>query len=670
MKAKILLCSVIGIALFSLYLKTNTTLLPSINNVALVPNSNKLNRNSKSEVITPSKMVNEESSNIACSHYLLPIDDNDSWKKNKQALIKRFFLNLKSNTGEKVLDSIAVKSGVGLYRGRGFRTPLVHAYTTPAFDDGYSSFASIEERELIAEIVKTNNYEKLNKAINSGDIRNNIYLLGEREFLPLFSYLVLTATNKSIKAAEELIQYNIKLTYFDLVIATDMNFPLPLIKQLYNASNLQADKRLNNYNHYTSLAMIALKANALELFTYWVSQGSSLQPDDFSANALDIVVNSYDVLNKETFLSLFKQINTQQFVPNTLGIHEKLMGLLPKDELLIYQKKYNAAEVLFSKQQKLLVKQKVEQLYSQILKNSVDVIVEKNPAHKCFSKLSRHLIEKTFTEELVKKEQPKLPLKKEKTEVLPQMVFNSEEEIKEKYNFENTLESKQAIHLYRQNKMIEALTALQKESTENIDNKEIKETIQATIAEVFKLAHQQQWEQAIQLVEQLDLDLKKEEIYTSLLIAAINSNADFTLIQDFIEQGAILLPNTIYQLVLTDNAVLAYKLLPYGLSLEYINPMNYSILTIAVQHKALSMVNFLIAQNVEIKTSDGYDALDIALLQLGVNSSDLTYVSLLISAGAQIGTSHKQITNKLKYDSFDIYIQLISKHPELLINNE
>ncbi|WP_286270597.1 hypothetical protein [Thalassotalea hakodatensis] len=70
----------------------------------------------------------------------------------------------------------------------------------------------------------------------------------------------------------------------------------------------------------------------------------------------------------------------------------------------------------------------------------------------------------------------------------------------------------------------------------------------------------------------------------------------------------------------------------------------------------------------EVKSSEGYDALDVALLQWGVNNSDLTYVSLLISTGATITISHKQITKKLKYDNFDLYMKVISKYPELLIN--
>lgn len=548
MKVKILICSVV-IVLFFLYypyFKTNTPLLSSINNVTIPAKTSKFAGNNKPESIKTSKNINEGSNNIECRKYLVEFDDNSYWKQNKRALIQQFFLNLESHTGENVLDSIAIKSGVGLYKGRGYRNPLVRPFATPAFDDGSFSFASIEEREFIAEIVKTNNYEKLNKAINSGIIRNNIYLLGEREFLPLFSYLVLTATNKPIPLAEEIVQYDIKLSYYDLVAATEMNFPLYLIKQLYYASNLQADKRLNIHNRYTSLAILALKANAIEAFNFWVSLGSSLQPDNYSANALDILVNSHEFLKEDDFLYLFQQINTQQFAPNTIGIHEKLVNLLPKNELLIYQEKYNATEELFSEQQKLLIKQKVEQLHAQVLKNALKLIVENNPKHQCFSELASNLIEKAFTEEPVRKEQPKLPLKKEKKVIQQQMVFNSEEEIKEKYNFENTLESKQAIHIYRENKMIEALTALQKESNEGTENKEIKEAIQATIAQVFTLAHKQQWEQVVQLVEQLDLGLKVEDIYTSLLIIAINSNADFTIIQSFIEQGALLLPDTIY----------------------------------------------------------------------------------------------------------------------------
>lgn len=113
--------------------------------------------------------------------------------------------------------------------------------------------------------------------------------------------------------------------------------------------------------------------------------------------------------------------------------------------------------------------------------------------------------------------------------------------------------------------------------------------------------------------------------------------------------------------------MLAHKLLPYGLSLEYTNPMNYSVLTIAVQYKALSMVNFLLSQNIKIELTDGYDALDMALLQLSINNPDLTYVSLLITAGAEISASHKKITKNLQFDNFETYMKLISKYPELLV---
>lgn len=229
------------------------------------------------------------------------------------------------------------------------------------------------------------------------------------------------------------------------------------------------------------------------------------------------------------------------------------------------------------------------------------------------------------------------------------------------------LERKRLIAEYRQylslnfaNKFKDEINKIKEEQPEN----------QLTLVKVFELAQQGLWDEAIDLMSSLNIENKVA--MSNLLIVALATKPKFEIYQYLLERGAILPKNTVYMLMLIDNAGLAEKLLPYGLNLlQYVDPRGYTGLMLAVEHNAGSMFNLLIQKGADINgngngngNGNEFDALDIALAKFGINSSDTYFIKALLFNGAEIKLSHKQRVEEIKQTNIGLYLLLLQITPE------
>ena len=284
------------------------------------------------------------------------------------------------------------------------------------------------------------------------------------------------------------------------------------------------------------------------------------------------------------------------------------------------------------------------------------------PKHQCFYVLGKKLTRFSLKNKSRKKSKV-VEKSIEKPNIDPLLTeaknkFSSDYDIEAYLGSKNTLNSKRAIELYRQEKLNKLVSEMKNDS----DIDPIKEEI---LIKIYKLAKQQKWSEAINLLE--NFDIQNDELLNTLIVLAINTNAEFSIIKDFLDKGGKLLPNTISTLIRNDNSTLAKQLMDYGLNINTVDLLGSNSISQAVKNKALSMFMFLIDEGAEINNSSvGYDALDIALMQFTTNKGDLIYIDKLIANGARIELSHKQISAEIRNEKLNYYIELIGRNPELI----
>lgn len=123
--------------------------------------------------------------------------------------------------------------------------------------------------------------------------------------------------------------------------------------------------------------------------------------------------------------------------------------------------------------------------------------------------------------------------------------------------------------------------------------------------------------------------------------------------------------SVMHEVVRRGDVTLARALNRHGLSFSLSNGLGTNAVYTAVSAQQFEMLKYLINEkNISVKPySYGFDPLDEALLNLTKGAMNLRYVSLLLTAGAEIEQSHKEIVFELAANNLDLYLQLISDFP-------
>jgi hypothetical protein len=348
--------------------------------------------------------------------------------------------------------------------------------------------------------------------------------------------------------------------------------------------------------------------------------------------------------------------------PNLDETNRKLKLLLSNEEFHNYKKILGEKSIPQIQMEK--IRDIENDIYENLLRGIVTFNLDSINKHECFSALGKSLI-KTLINNDIKKIEVALDAKSSFKNTVQSSLenankFNSLEEITSFYGSNESLEVKQEIELFKIKQIGELARRIKKDlemSENNIDKQKLMQ-------EILKLANLGRWDEAIRLLN--NISISTQEITNTLLIIAINTDADFYVIKKFIDDGATLLPKMISILIKNNNKKLAYNLLDYGLNINYIDLLGYSTIAQSVKYNSFSMLKFLIDNGAEINSySSGYDALDLALIKLLTYSKDYSYVDILILNGINIKKSHKQLAEKLRKEDFESYIELINRYPSL-----
>jgi hypothetical protein len=562
---------------------------------------------------------------------------------------------------EFILDNASINTGIGLYRGRILRNKP-DSHRLPHYHDGSSKLASYDETLLIDEIIANKNYQKILPEITKNKLRSNIFVADKDGLTYLFSYFLNADRANIDKLIPILVDAGVEIQYADLILVTKLGGSITALELMINASSLKIDKVLSRFGRYTSFVLVALESKNTELASFWIENGSILELDQFSPNAIDLLVKHKSSFNNKQFLQMFYKIMEYNIHPNLDETSRKLKLLLSNEDF------YNYKRILGEKSIPKIQMEEIRDIESDIYKNVLRGIVTFNldsiNKHECFSALGKSLI-KTLSSNDIEKSEVALEAKSSFKNTVQNSLknankFNSIEDITSFYGSNESLEVQQEIELFKIKKIGELASKIKKDlemSENNIDKQEL-------MKEILKLANLGRWDEVISLLN--SISISTQEIANTLLIIAINTDSDFYVIKRFIDDGATLLPEMISILIKNNNIKLAYNLLDYGLTINYIDLMGYSTITQSVKYNSFSMLQFLIDNGAEINSySGGYDALDLALIKLLTYSKDYSYVDILILNGINIKKSHKQLAEKLRNEGFASYVELINRYPSL-----
>lgn len=621
-----------------------------------------------------SEQLDDSDPYIECANTVI-FEHFNKLKPAKIISIKQMLRGLvQQGESEVVLDWLSVTSGLGLDRGRLLRLPSDDFAAIPAYDDANLVVPDLEYYNLLSIAEISGDITPIMKALEKSAFPTNAFYYSNsyRKPLSLFSFLLFISKRDDHSFIEQMIDADITISMADLAYLTQNNYSQEIIKQVYHASNVEVDTVLEYLGNKTSLTIIALENNKLDIASFWLSEGSPSQTDLYSYNAFDLLIEHYSDVETSSFKKFLKQLQQQKLLPTYHGNLLKLQSLVSTETFKNYQKAFNNKLSKLTQVEEDRINQLTEQVHDIVLDKLVSYETTSKPRHKCSWINGRLLASELMSGLLTDLLNFKMAVPKQKISFVQKTVttglaadieqakniYDSPAEIIKHLSIDESLTSKQKVALYR----LDVLKELgRKVSTITEENEEIT----ATLTEIFQLARQGKWQQARSLLNQMNV--VNEEALQTLMFIAISTNADFSFIVSLFKEGASIPENIIYHLIINNNTELTKNLLPYGLKLKFSNPLLFdSPLALAVENRALNMVNLLIEQGSTLSADFGYDALDRALQQINTAEYNFPYVATLLGAGAKIKASHREIVSQLKINNIELYFKLIGRYPQFL----
>ena len=603
-----------------------------------------------------------------CSAFLT-LEDLSLLKPAKIVQIKQVLRSLvEAGESEYMLNSLSYLAGLDQKNSRMLRLPSDDFTIVPRYDDANLIPPKIKEYVLLVSADKTGDIEPILTAIEQNTFPKNIFYHTEGNAISLFSFLIKTAPQVDNELIDRIINNNVIISMADLAYLSRHGFPLNIIKQVYYASSVQVDSVLVHLGTKNSLSLIALKGNNLELANFWAMEGSPNEVGFRSANAFDLLLEQPNYNDSPYFQQLFDLFQQQNLLPNFPENLVKLKPLVSNQIFSSYQDSYEHKFPVLDDNIFLII----DELHLLMLEGLVSYDPKIIPRHECFIlngiELSQKITSGLSSNFLnFKTSMPKieLPFKQfyelsDSSEPVKQArdIYDVPLDIIKHLSVDKSLKSKRNVDIYR----YELLGDISQQLSKTI---EVNEQLRVTIAEVFELVKQGLWQQARNLLAQIEGD--KQEGLQTLIMFAITTNGDFNFIKALLNEGAMLPENIIYHLIIQDNTELTKKLLPYGLKLSFNNPLLFdSPLAISVQRRAFNMMNLLIEQGSNLTVDYGYDALDRALQNISASNINFPFVHTLLLAGAKIDVSHREIVSQIKSNNVELYLKFIALYPQFL----
>jgi|GEM_PF-5278944 len=519
----------------------------------------------------------------------------------------------------------------------------------------------------------------LQDGLLSNKIAKDAFYPGQKSLVSLIS-LVIAKKNHNIDelilAIDMLLSQQVVVTYTDLVTATRYHLPIEVLNNLYQSSDLTANEVFKKHGKYTSLALLSLSFKYAEAALYWHEMGSSFIPATIGLNGFDVLFH-FGFDNKNTdHKKVFNIILNQEIIPFDPRTLNKARQQLTLEQHTALKEKFHNNIFGLSETELKQANEYVTEIHSLLLHNRVNFTINDPLASPCFTPLAKKLMAnviKPNKRKAAQKNNKKTALpegytKQLNTEQIEQQISNAKQLYANKADIENylainkNLNSKRTIEKYRQDYVAELSSNFNSEFQENLksleSNTEALEMQQA-MQQVMLLIQDKKLNEAIQL----DSGLLSMFISTNLIL-----HTDVNFIISLIERGGSLPKDTIWHLVKEGNLHAIKSFIPYGLQLNYIDPLERTVIQNSVAYKQLSILTYLLNNKLStIESSLGFDALHIAIKDFDMANGGIAYISILIKYGAQIDNTHKHLMYEIKRKSSTEYDYIIKHHPDLAL---
>ncbi|NQZ09856.1 MAG: hypothetical protein HRT35_22115 [Algicola sp.] len=279
---------------------------------------------------------------LACENYLVDFEFGETWQKENKARLKTLLISLMDNglTGEE-LDHVAfltkitptdAKELIGLLNLTNTALPILSGVKSSTVPKEYSS--------RVFGYLYDNKMNDIIQLVEQGIIKGNTYIISEKGQQSLMGSLLMNATSVEQQSdiINQLIKLNSEITYLDLMVATQINLPLNLVRKIWLASELNASFVLPLNAGDKSLALLALENKNEQLLDFWLSQGSASVIEPFHSTLLDLLPPAINDAEKPMQTVLFKVLMQHNVSANNKNTRYKLGAWLDEDIYKQYKK--------------------------------------------------------------------------------------------------------------------------------------------------------------------------------------------------------------------------------------------------------------------------------------------------------------------------------------------
>ena len=618
---------------------------------------NIIQKNNNNELSVVGLQINDGSNKlvVSCSPLTVDITKAQAFKL-YQDIKTQLQIMQTQGIDENIIDFIAHKANVGTPQGRILRQGYETSFIIPPHADETSILANLSEELLLQELIEKNNPQLFSQAILEGKLADNKFYPGKKFMAFIFGKII-----ESIPEPEaiinELLEAGMEPQISDFLVAINSNIEIQLLERMYQQANFDAQQIVYSFGVYKSLVLSALFQGNYQHATFWMDKGSPLEPDKLFYNALDMLAANYSVYSSEELNTLYQKITKTGLQANFKESLIKLAKVIPDLDIELNE------DFDLTKTQLETAEKYLTLFYSDI---NIKIFVPVPQNDYCFNYLaSRYIGFALKTGNESKSNVFENNTEHKSVNEIKQQTINVEVKTSD-----NNIEDVQSISAKEKEQKVrrDKLTEAAKAAEEKFSEKENKEELESLTKKLVHLIQTQQWQQALELLQ--SSTLIDTEIAPSLLLELIlDQMPPIDFVEYLIEAGAKLSPHAVTKLIKNDHVSLAEFLLPYGLDLNYIDPLGYSALINSVKFNAINLMEFMLLQGITFNEEDnGFDALDIALQNFKLTDKNKKIVNLLIQANIPIEESHRQWVANMAHDKLNSYTYLINTYPLLRRN--
>jgi hypothetical protein len=595
-----------------------------VNNVSKITAIIPENNNEKDEKVSVlESCFNKENMNVSLAENMnVSLAENIVKKKD---IIKELIQHDLNNYSRKLIDSVLINSGIGLYKGHRFLrnnelTNVIHLTNIRNI-----SFINSSQQKDIMEFVEKDDLAGFVDLYSNKKISTEKMLLLEGvAYTPLQIVLSFFKNNKKdymmvVESIRKLIDSGVKVQFKDLVAYTIEDVSIEIMYVLFNNFSKDTNKTFFYEEQVHSLVTISVKKSALNSLNFWLSENISPTPLKYRDNAMDYVVSMNNNNQLEEVILLLMEYGVS---PNSLST-SKFIEMNLTDEFKATNK-HNLALHLNNKlnfEEANIRDEAVSRIFKIAMRN---IKFNKNctisTKHK--QKNVKYIIDLEYSSKRIKK----------KNNIIQPKTFNtavSNETFGENYSFEN-------------------------EKTDKDKNEKKDRQI--------KWMKNGDWKKVLN-EELLTNDITDKEKLDVSFVLALMAGANSEELIELIEKGAEINPNLIRLIIKKCELKVLKSLYKYGYDFHYIYPDGSNSISVSVIYGKLDILKFLIYLGVSISDKD--DPLDIAIEQLRFDFITFSKViDTLLSAGVNVTELHRKHVAYYATSDFDLYIKFINKQPE------